>query len=433
MNPKYKNYFIALFSIFFLVLLFASKQSVNSAIITNNQDLNQKSPHIDSNGQSNSFKLPEVSPLNAKLTKIFGNARPATLKIIAKVDNTILFNTSSDNPGATEDKKNPHESLDTTIGIGTGFFISEDGLVLTAYHVVDKTEFNFRPEFTKLITFEGLSSDNKSYPLELIAFDAILDLALLQAKTEDKVAALVLANTSPRKGSEIVAIGNSRDDFLAARSGRVIQLGIRGPKGRFADQTIELSAPLASGDSGGPVLNVHGEVVGVTSYIAYNPDGLEPNQNHVPRILKPFVDQLPDYASFAINLAENSQTINNLKAGINRDVPVIGFSSGPNLDYDPKFSSIYLGELAGAVVNSVAPNGPAEQAGLRSLTLDRAQNIIAADVIVAIDDVATATMNDVIDLLFDKEVGEEVILTVQRDGQTINLSLVLGAKSEVFK
>ncbi len=425
MNPKYKNFFIILFSIFFVVLLFASRQGTLTN--TNAQEQLKDIPLIDSHNQNSNFNIPEVAAPNAKLSKIFGAARPASVKIVAKVDNASLFN-----PNHQDSPDNPHDNLDSTIGIGTGFFISEDGLVLTAYHVVDITEFNFKPEFTKLIKFEAISPDNQSYPLELIAFDAILDLALLQAKTDHKVAKLNLATRSPRKGAEIVAIGNSRNDFLAARSGRVIQLGITGPKGRFADQTIELSAPLAAGDSGGPVLNTKGEVIGVTSYIAYNPGGLESNSPHVPRILKPFVDELPDYASFAINLAENPQTIINLKAGVNRDVPVIGFSSGPNLDYDPDFSSVYLGELPGAVVSTVAKNGPAEQAGLHSLQRDSAQGIITADVIVAIDDVKTPTMNDVIDLLFDKEVGDEVILTVQREAKTIKLKLVLGAKSKVF-
>src|SRR5690606_22833366 len=106
------------------------------------------------------------------------------------------------------------------VGVGTGFFVSADGMLLTAYHVVDPSNTTIRS-----VHYVAVTSDEKVYRLEMVGFDRYLDLAALRANVDRQVPYLELAERTPGSGTPVVAIGNSRDDFLAPRAGRVTRLG----------------------------------------------------------------------------------------------------------------------------------------------------------------------------------------------------------------
>jgi S1-C subfamily serine protease len=319
-----------------------------------------------------------------------------------------------------------------TLGIGTGFFVDSQGTLLTAYHVVDDTG----P--TRCSTeFFGVDPDGAEYRLSLVGFDAYFDLAVLRAKTDGAVPFIPLARTQPNVGTGVVAIGNSRGDFLEARSGRITRLGVQAGRADFADGTIELTAALAPGDSGGPVLNARGEAVGVVSYISFSPNSLS-SDTYIPPFLRGLA--LPqEFASYAVPISLSSDLVSSVLAGARRDVPVIGFSwQGP--DYDPRTSAIDLGPRPGTVVFRVQGGGPAEIAGLRSyneravLADDgrRVGTVPEADIIVAIDGEATPGFFELLEVVRRKEIGQEVVLTVQRGNATFEVNLVLGAKRTVF-
>lgn len=366
--------------------------------------------------QPRDLKTPDVIAPKGIMLDVFEQARPASVRIEGRIGN----------PSSAE-----------VVGVGTGFFISADGLVLTAYHVVDGTEFR-----TKL-DYVAVDVNENEYPLELMSFDAYLDLALLKTKVTTDVAFLPLAALSPEVGSEVVAIGNSRGDFLQGREGRVSRLGINSPEVRFANNTIELTAALQPGDSGGPVLNEAGEVIGVVSYISYRPDELE-NQadsnkatGFVPPLLRGLT--LPDFAAYAVPVVDNNNVLEALLAGEIRDIPVIGFSVGfPTSlgsiqNYDPEFVSEgfpNLGKRPGVIVGRVQPGGPASLAGLADFKIDK--EVIEADVIVAIDDIETPSFPKLLEVLYQKGVGQTVKVTVQRGNVTLKLQLDLGAKRKVF-
>lgn len=346
-------------------------------------------------------RLPAIVAPEGRLAAVFEAARPATLRIEARV------------PGAGA--RGP-------VGVGTGFFISEDGLVLTANHVVDISAMS--PAVRRNVEFIAIDSQRNEYRLQLVGFDAYLDLAVLKAAVRAPVPYLPLARASPRVGSEIVAIGNSNGDFLQGRAGRVSRLGVASPRARFADNTIELTAALSPGDSGGPVLNSDGEAVGVVSFISFNPSGIAPE---VPPHLRGLI--LPQFASFAVPVTQDSEVLAALIAGERRDFPVIGFTAEG--DYDPRRSAVFLGREPGVVVREVAPNSPASGAGLRGL--ERVGGEIRADVIIAIDDEPTPTFNDLLAVINAKGVGAMVTVTVQRGFETVRLQLELGARQEVFR
>ncbi len=319
------------------------------------------------------------------------------------------------------------------IGIGTGFFVSGSGLVLTAYHVVDAASQGAPCP----VRYVAVAPDRREFTLSLVGFDAYHDLAVLQAKVDGTVPFLPLGARLPRPGTDVVAVGDSRDQFLQARAGKVTRLGVQPGRPDFADNTIEMTTSLAPGDSGGPVVNADGEAVGVVSYISFDPSAMTTD-----RFVPPFLRgvKLPSgYASYAVPVAADGGLVKHLEAGEKRDVPVVGFAWRPGFDYDPATSDAYLGPRAGVIVWQVEPGGPADRAGLRSFREQRETGangqvvtVPRADVITAIDGSPTPTFYDLLALVRGKRIGQRVTLSVERGNALLHLSLTLAAQRSVF-
>lgn len=332
------------------------------------------------NSHSNSHSNTQNTAQNtAQNTVLFDDARAATFKL--------------DETGADGE------------GYGTGFFISADGYALSAYHVVEGAK-----------TLTGTTPNNKTFALEVIGFDAAHDLALLKYNTKDKVAFLPLSSGIPPIGEPVLAIGNSGEQFLQPRAGKLLSLDAVAGRADFPPDTLEMSAPLDSGDSGGPILNSRGEVIGVVSYIRQDAKG---------------------FRSFAVPVRQKLPILADLQAGIKRDVPALGITSaldGPISE--ALFSTLGLGKKQGAVIEQVIPNSPAAKAGLRSLrdlTPKGAEiPMIEADVIIALNGFDTPTFDELLNQIRQKRIGDQVLLTVQRGRQTLEVKLVLAAKADIF-
>jgi serine protease Do len=355
---------------------------------------------------------PVVAP-TGRLLEVFDEVRPATLRIEVRCSGVFARQ---------------------LLGLGSGFFFDADGSVLTAYHVVDPS--NSRECVSP--RYVGVAPDRSEYSLSLVGFDAYMDLAVLQARTDGAVPFIPLASGLPTPGADVVAIGNSRGDFLEGRAGRVTRLNVRARRVDFAETAIELTAALAPGDSGGPVVTSRGEAVGVVSYISFQPARME-SSGHVP----PFLLGIPlprEFASYAVPVDATSELVASLLAGTRRDVPVIGFSWQEGFDYDPATAEVDLGPRPGPIVWRVAPGGPADAAGLRPFSLqpvfdadgNRIGTLHEADVIVAVDGVATPTFADLLAQVRRKQIGDIVSVAVQRGAATIRLDLELGARRSVF-
>lgn len=373
--------------------------------------------------------LPDLERPEGELLEIFERSRPATLQVEIRPEALALSTAPQ--------------------GIGTGFFISPDGLVLTAYHVVDPTSGLPGPD-----VLGALGPDGTRYSLELVGFDAYLDLAVLQADvgSRTEVPYLPLADRALEVGSRVVAIGNSRGEFLQGRVGEVRRLGVRAARADFADGTSELTASLAPGDSGGPVLNDEGEVVGVVSYIALSAgipdmdelDGIVPDSERLPLLRLPQMQMTRTFASYAVPVSLQSEVLAGLREGVQRDVPVIGFTLGlPSVgqSYNPRtMPDAELGPRPGVVVRSVAPGGPADLAGLRDATEEQIYSNAGvleairpvADVVVAVDGERTPTYDALVGVLRRKEIGQTVEVSVQRGDEVLVLPLELGGRRAVF-
>ena len=321
----------------------------------------------------------------------------------------------------------------SVLGVGTGFFFTAEADVLTAYHVVDTTQ---APDCA--VQYVGIDTQRREYGLELAGFDAYLDLAVMRTADASEVPFIPVAERLPKPGTEVVAIGNSGQDFIAPRAGVVTRLGVRPGRADFADNTIELTNSLAPGDSGGPVLTAQGEAVGVVSYISFNPAGMRSDS-----VIPPFLMGVPlpqEFAAYAAPVAADGDLIGSLMAGAQRDVPVIGFTWQNGLDYDPARSDVDLGPRPGPIVGSVAAGGPAATAGLRPYLVEpvlndagqRVGSRTVADVIVAIDGVSTPTFASLLAEIRSKSIGQVVVLTVQRGAASYRISLELAPRRAVF-
>ncbi len=313
--------------------------------------------------------VPIPAALSADARKLFNEVRPASVQI-------------------------EQLGTDGSGGLGSGFFISDTGLLLTAYHVVDGA---------RVIRVRTVS--DKVFQANVVGFDNAADVALLQIQTRGKVPFLPLAVRLPRVGENVLAVGNSRGDFLQPRRGRLLALNAEAGRADFPEGTLEMSAPLAPGDSGGPILNTAGQAVGVVSYVRVDGDG-------------------NTLSSYAVPVTSGEGLIAELKSGLKRDVPAIGLY----------FDSVHDGATTppGGVIGGVVQGSPAARAGLIGLTRDADQNVKGfGDVIVSVDGVRTRSADDAIYEIRRRQIGQTVTLTVDRNGVRRAVRLPLVAKGSL--
>lgn len=290
------------------------------------------------------------------------------------------------------------ESVDTargSAGIGTGFFISAQGQVLTAYHVVSGGTL-----------FQISTLSGKTYPARVTAFDAEADVALLDVQRGGTFPFLNLTTRAPRVGETVLAIGNSGGDFLQPRRGRLLNLSAAAGRADFPQGTLEMNAPLAPGDSGGPIIDGNGQAIGVISYIRIDESG-------------------QTRRSYAVPVVEGNNLVTALRAGEKRDIPVVG------LVLDVQHSGVT--SPPGAVIKSIARNSPAERAGLQAGRYDQNDNLSQlGDIITSVNGRSVRDADEFIRAVRGAGIGEPVRLGYVRDGEARETTVTLVAKASVY-
>ena len=311
----------------------------------------------------------------AMITDLFESASPAVVEI-------------------TVSRSNPTFPL-SGMGTGSGFLIDGDGHILTNSHVVkgaQEIRINLGDGRTLAATKLGTSPAD--------------DLALLQVDPQEvkDITPLVLADSDEVKPGQLaVAIGSPFRNFNSITVGVVSGTG-RGPVSelrRPIPDMIQTDAPLNPGNSGGPLLNSAGQVIGVNSAVR-----------------TPSFSGLDD---FRIGFAVPSNTVKTLMpylliAGeIKR--PWLGISGGPISGQ----LADSLGISKGVVVTQVFPSSPASEAGLvpfRSLTS-------RGDVITGVDGNPVGSVEEMVSYFNDKRPGEAVVLSIFREDEDITVEVVL--------
>lgn len=270
---------------------------------------------------------------------------------------------------------------------GTGVVLTREGLVVTNAHVVDSAL-----EITVLL------SDGRQFEAQTVGVDSLSDLAVLRVDAEDLTPAVFGNSDQAQVGDTVVAIGDplgielrgTMTDGIISAINRDVEVG-----GRVMS-LLQTNAALNSGNSGGPLINCFGQVIGINTmkigdYVSAS--GVEGLGFAIPSTtVKTIVDQL-------------------ISQGYVSGRPTLGLS-GESLS---GFYQHYYLLPSGLYITSVAPEGPAAQAGIEP-----------GDILLTLDGVRIESQEDLDRFLFAHQVGDTVTVTVYRAGQqgTADITLV---------
>jgi len=217
------------------------------------------------------IQKPSFQAVNGDIVSIVKEASPAVVSIVISKDVSKIpgyglspFDDSFFNFFSRgQNYPTPTTPNVQQVGAGSGFFISEDGLILTNRHVVDDEQ----------ASYAVLTSDGKKYDAEVLSKDPINDLAIVKVKITN-ARKLILADSGQTQiGEQVIAIGNSLGEFQnTVTSGIVSGIGRSITAGDSAGTedlsgVIQTDAAINPGNSGGPLLNLAGQVIGINTAI----------------------------------------------------------------------------------------------------------------------------------------------------------------------
>jgi len=286
------------------------------------------------------------------------------------------------------------------IGGGTGFIISTDGMLITNRHVVIDTEADYTV----------LTNDGKKYPAKVIARDPVQDFAILKIENANGNFPIVKFGDSSQLqiGQTVIAIGNALGEFK-----NTVSVGVISGLGRtvtasgggiteILENVIQTDAAINKGNSGGPLLNLKGEVIGINTAMASEAENV----------------------GFAIPINRAKRAIEQVKSigkivypflGVRYVLVTEAIQKENNLpvDYGALIMAGENGEPA------VTPESAADKAGLK-----------VGDIILELNGQKISPDNSLAKLLMDYIPGDKVTLKVLKEGQEKNIEVVLGERSE---
>lgn len=325
----------------------------------------------------------QVSPAVVNITTstmVAGSSGMPDLNIPQGSPFEDMFREFLDRQGEGERPRPRNESA-----LGSGFVISEDGYIVTNNHVIEKAD-EIEIEF-----FSG-----KRLKAKLVGTDPKTDLALLKVESDEPLPFVSFGNSDlMRVGDWVMAVGNPLGQGFSVSAGIVSARG-RELQGTY-DDFLQTDAAINKGNSGGPLFNMDGQVIGVNT-----------------AILSPTGGSIGIGFSMASNVV--GKVVDQLKQfGETRR----GWLGVKIQDVTPDVAeAMALTEAKGALITDV-PEGPAREAGM-----------LAGDVIVTFDGANVADTRELVRRVADAPVGQAVKVVVMRDGKTVSLDVTLGRREE---
>lgn len=260
-------------------------------------------------------------------------------------------------------------------GAGSGFIWDKDGYIVTNFHVIYQAD-----------KIEVLLSDQNSYEATVVGVSPDHDLAVLKIDApRDLLQSIPVGNSKDLKvGQKAISIGNPFGLDYSLTTGVISALGrsMRSIGGRKIQDVIQTDAAVNPGNSGGPLLDSSGRLIGVTTMI-YSPSGAYAGVGFaIPvNIVKRVVPQLIEKGEIT-------------KVGL-------------GITLVPDYLRERLG-IEGAMVMDIQRGGAAEQAGLQATRRDFYGNVLYGDIVIGLDDELIENNDDLIDFFDDKKVGDEI-------------------------
>jgi len=279
-----------------------------------------------------------------------------------------------------------------TQSLGSGFIIDKEGIIITNNHVIQSAE----GIFVKL-------TNGKEYEAKVLGTDPTSDIAVIKINTKDSLKAVTFADSDKaRVGDWVIAIGNPfglggtvTAGIISARN-RDISLG-------KYDDFIQTDAPINQGNSGGPLFNIKGEVVGINSAILSNSGGSVGIGFAIP-------------ANFANNIVKQITEFGEIKRGY----------IGVRIQEVTKeiADSLGLKSQEGALVSSATAGGPADKAGIES-----------GDIILEFNNKKVDNMRKLPKIVADTRVGQSVEVKIWRNKKilTKNITVIRLEEASEYK
>jgi S1-C subfamily serine protease len=268
-------------------------------------------------------------------------------------------------------------------GTGSGVIVAPDGLVLTNSHVVGNA--------TRV---SATTVDGRTLTARVVGDDPDTDLALVRVDASVTLPAAPLGNSKLlKRGQLVIAIGNPLGFESTVTTGVVSALGrsLRARSGRLIDDVIQTDAALNPGNSGGPLVSSHGEVVGINTAVIMGAQGI----------------------CFAVAANTASFVVGELVRHGRVRRAYIGIAAQQFALSRRRARAAQLTQESAVMVASIEPGSPAEQAGL-----------VAGDIILALDGIAITGADDLIRALVGDKIGRTIEIDLLHNGSRRTLSLV---------
>lgn len=269
------------------------------------------------------------------------------------------------------------------LGSGSGIIYSEDGYIITNYHVIENAT-------SVMITL----SDGTEYDARIIGSDASSDLAVLKVEAENLPEAELGDSSALQIGELVVAIGNPLGYENTVTDG--IVSGLNRQLTDYIDSAtlIQTNATINSGNSGGALVNSKGKVVGINSakLVASNAEGM----------------------GFALSINEVRPIVEEIISKGHVSRPYLGVSINSQYQVDAETAERYEIPM-GIQIAEVAVHGPAERAGLQ-----------AGDIIYKVNDTLIQNFDDLSDIIDESKVGDKLRILANRNGEKVVADVILG-------
>lgn len=275
---------------------------------------------------------------------------------------------------------------DTTAAVaGSGFILTADGYIVTNYHVIEDGSD------IKVTTF-----DNKTYAAEVVGYDAKNDLAVLKIDAEGLTPVILGSSDNLNVGDDVIAIGNPLGELTFSLTKGCVSALNRNVtlNDNLQMNLIQTDCAINSGNSGGALFNMYGEVIGITNAKYSNNGDSEASIESI---------------GFAIPIDSVRNNINSIIEKGYAENPYIGVYAETVTD-----SNGYNAD-GGIGISDIVPGSPAERAGIKP-----------GDVIVKINSSDVTDVSDLKKYINDVGVGGELELTIHRNGQIVEITVEVG-------